>query len=189
VLVPIELAAYSAMELSPGCRPFTPIIAYGMGAGPDLDRAIGHGLCEILQRDGNGLLCRALGRSVALDPPERPSAEAADPRARVEAAGVRPIPKFPTDECGSTNVYCTGADEVGEPPAPIAVTARGEAYHPERDAALAEALADYAASRARKSFAHGPASLVRSVARSGYAECFMAPTRGRCEVGGRARVF
>ena len=178
VLVPIELAAYSTKELTPGYRPFTPIISNGMGAGPDLDWAIGHGLCEILQRDGNGLLFRALDRGVALDWPERPTAEVADLRARFEAAGVRPIPKFATDEFGLANIYCTGVDEEGEPPAPIAVTACGEACHPDRDAALAKALAEYAASRARKSFAHGPATLVGSVAPSGYPERFMAQAGG-----------
>ena len=178
VLVPIELAAYSTKELSPGYKPFTPIISNGMGAGPDLDWAIGHGLCEILQRDGNGLLFRALDRGVALDWPEHPSAEVADLRARFEAAGVRPIPKFATDEFGLTNIYCTGVDEQGEPPAPIAVTACGEACHPDRDQALAKALAEYAASRGRKSFAHGPAALVDRVAPAGYPERFLAQAGG-----------
>lgn len=178
VLVPIELAAYSAKELSPGYRPFTPIISNGMGAGPDLEWAIGHGLCEVLQRDGNGLFFRALDCGVALDWPVEPTAEVVDLCARFEAAGVRPIPKFATDEFGLTNIYCTGVDEVGDPPAPIAVTACGEACHPDRNAALAKALAEYAASRARKSFAHGPAALVRSVAPAGYPERFMAQAGG-----------
>ena len=161
VLVPVELAAYSTKELPPGYCPFTPIISNGMGAGPDLDWAIGHGLCEILQRDGNGLLFRALDRGIALDWPENPSAETADLRARFEAAGVRPIPKFATDEFGLTNIYCTGVDEVGEPPAPDRGDGlrRGVPPRP-RPARWPRRLAEYAASRARKSFAHGPTALV-----------------------------
>ena len=60
VLVPIELAAYSRKDLTPGYVPFTTVISNGMGAGPDVDWALGHGLLELLQRDGNGLLFRAL---------------------------------------------------------------------------------------------------------------------------------
>ena len=60
VLVPIDLAAYSPKELAPGYRPFTTVISNGMGAGPDVDWAFGHGLLELLQRDGNGLLFRVL---------------------------------------------------------------------------------------------------------------------------------
>jgi ribosomal protein S12 methylthiotransferase accessory factor len=106
VLVPIDLAAYSAKELEPGYVPFTTIISNGMGAGPDLDWAIGHGLCEILQRDGNGLLFRALDRGVAIDLPESLPGEIGDLINRFAAAGIRVIPKFATDEFGMANVYC-----------------------------------------------------------------------------------
>ena len=54
------------------------------------------------------------------------------------------------------------------------VTACGEACHPDRDAALEKALTEYAASRARKAFAHGPAGLVKSVAPDGYVERFLS---------------
>ena len=173
VLVPIDLAAYSAKELSPGYRPFTTIISNGMGAGPDLDWAIGHGLCEILQRDGNGLLFRALDRGVALDLPAALPGEAADLLARFAAAGIRAMPKFATDEFGIANVYCVGVDE-GEPAVPIMATACGEAAHPDAGQALGKALAEYAASRARKGFAHGPMALAERVAPPGYISRFMA---------------
>ena len=155
VLVPIDLAAYNSAELSPGYKPFTTIISNGMGAGPDLDWAVGHGLCEILQRDGNGLLFRALDRGVALDLPDALPERIGALLARYEAAGVRPIPKFATDEFGLTNIYCVGVDEDGAPPEPITVSACGEACHPDREAALEKALTEYAASRARKTYAHG----------------------------------
>ena len=173
VLVPIDLAAYSAKELSPGYTPFTTIISNGMGAGPDLDWAIGHGLCEILQRDGNGLLFRALDRGVTIDLTS-PPAPVADLMARFKAAGVRAIPKFATDEFGIANVYCVGIDEGRAPTVPIMATACGEAAHPDGTQALVKALSEYAASRARKAFAHGPASLIETIAPEGYVARFMA---------------
>jgi ribosomal protein S12 methylthiotransferase accessory factor len=176
--VPIDLAAYSAKELAPGYRPFTTIISNGMGAGPDLDWAIGHGLCEILQRDGNGLLFRALDRGVtlALDAEPAPSTRAI--LDRFDAAGIRAIPKFATDQYGLPNLYAVGVDERGEPAAPIMVTACGEACHADRTAALDKCLTELAASRARKAFAHGPADLVARVAPEGYVDRFMAQAGG-----------
>ena len=188
VLVPIELVAYSAQDLPTGYRPFTTIISNGMGAGPDLDWAIGHGLCEILQRDGNGLLFRALDRGVTIDLPS-PPAPVADLLARFAAAGVRAIPKFATDEFGLANVYCVGVDEHGEPSVPIMATACGEAAHPDAGQAVAKAVAEYAASRARKAFVHGPMALAlaRSIAPEGYVERFMARSGGVATSGdGRA---
>ncbi|HVF95366.1 MAG TPA: YcaO-like family protein [Sphingomonas sp.] len=178
VLVPIDLAAYSAKELSPGYRPFTTIISNGMGAGPDLDWAVGHGLCEILQRDGNGLLFRALDRGVVLDldVPPAPSTNAI--LNRFAAAGIRAIPKYATDAFGLPNLYCVGVDETGAPAAPIMVTACGEACHPDRDAALDKALTEFAASRARKAFAHGPADLAAQFAPEGYVRRFLAQAGG-----------
>jgi ribosomal protein S12 methylthiotransferase accessory factor len=177
VLVPIDLAAYSAKELVPGYTPFTTIISNGMGAGPDLDWAIGHGLCEILQRDGNGLLFRALDQGVAIDLSDPMPPEIAELVGRFDAAGVRVIPKFATDEFGLTNVYCVGVDR-NEVAVPIMATACGEAAHPDRTQALAKAIAEYAASRARKAFAHGPMTLAESVAPAGYVDRFMAQAGG-----------
>jgi ribosomal protein S12 methylthiotransferase accessory factor len=178
VLVPIDLAAYSAKELSPGYRPFTTIISNGMGAGPDLDWAVGHGLCEILQRDGNGLVFRALDRGVTLelDTLLNPSTYAI--LDRFEEAGIRAIPKFATDQFGLPNLYCVGVDEARAPTAPIMVTACGEACHPDATMALEKALTEYAASRARKAFAHGPADLVARVAPEGYVARFLAQGGG-----------
>jgi ribosomal protein S12 methylthiotransferase accessory factor len=173
VLVPIDLAAYSAKELSPGYTPFTTIISNGMGAGPDLDWAIGHGLCEILQRDGNGLLFRALDEGVTLGLPTPLPGEADALLARFAAAGIRAIPKFATDEFGIANVYCVGIDEDADPAVPVMATACGEAAHPDAGQALVKALAEYAASRARKGFAHGPMALAERIAPEGYIPRFM----------------
>jgi ribosomal protein S12 methylthiotransferase accessory factor len=178
VLVPIDLAAYSVKELSPGYRPFTTIISNGMGAGPDLDWAIGHGLCEILQRDGNGLLFRALDRGVTLELGNDLPASTCAILDRFEAAGIRAMPKFATDQFGLPNLYCVGVDEGRAPAAPIMVTACGEACHADRTEALNKCLTEYAASRARKAFAHGPADLVARVAPEGYVARFMAQAGG-----------
>nr|WP_245197036.1 YcaO-like family protein [Sphingomonas jejuensis] len=178
VLVPIDLAAYSAKELSPGYRPFTTIISNGMGAGPDLDWAIGHGLCEILQRDGNGLLFRALDRGVSLTLNADVPASSRAILDRFDAAGIRAMPKFATDQYGMPNLYCVGIDTRDAPAAPIMVTACGEACNADREAALNKCLTEFAASRARKAFAHGPADLVAQVAPDGYVARFMAQAGG-----------
>ncbi|WP_341209330.1 YcaO-like family protein [uncultured Sphingomonas sp.] len=184
VLVPIDLAAYSAKELSPGYRPFTTIISNGMGAGPDLDWAVGHGLCEILQRDGNGLVFRALDRGIEIADVHATAA----PSTRVfldrfADAGIEILPKFATDQFGLPNLYCVGIDTAAPPAAPIMVTACGEACHADRTQAFDKCLAEYAASRARKAFAHGPVDLVEQVAPPGYVARFMAQSGGAAKSG------
>ncbi len=187
VLVPVDLAAYSRKDLPRGYTPFTTVISNGMGAGPDRDWATGHGLLELLQRDGNGLRFRALDQGVAL------GLSGVSPEARAvldayAANGVRVLPKFATDEFGLANVYCVGWDEDGRTPAsPIMLTACGEACHPDRDAALLKALTEFAASRVRKAFAHGPSSLADRVAPAGYVKRFLRASSANAKTGeGRA---
>lgn len=175
VLVPVELAAYSTKELGSNYQPFTQVISNGMGAGPDLDWAIGHGLCEILQRDGNGLLFRALDRGVLLDLPEQMPATLSAIIDRYADAGVRLLPKFATVQFGLTNLYVVGYDDSGsEPPTPIMVTGCGEACHPDASVALEKALTEFASSRARKAYAHGPEAAVTQLAPPGYVDRFLA---------------
>ena len=105
VLVPVDVAAVTPGELSPGYVPFTTLITNGQGAGPDLEWAVGHGLLELLQRDGNGLLFKALDQGVALDlPSPAPTAAIAAILDRYAAAGIRAIPKFARDEFGLAKV-------------------------------------------------------------------------------------
>ena len=177
-LVPIDLAAYNSAELSDGYVPFTTIISNGMGAGPDTDWAVGHGLCEILQRDGNGLLFRALDRGVALDWPSDLPPGIGELRNRYEAAGIRPVPKYATDEFGIANLYCVGVDERGEPAEPIMASSCGEAAHPDAYAALEKALTEYAASRSRKAYAHGEDARTRALSPEGYVDRFLAQSGG-----------
>ncbi len=188
VLVPIELAAYSRKDLAPGYVPFTTLISNGMGAGPDVDWALGHGLLELLQRDGNGLLFRALDQGVVLDLPDGLSPAARAALDAYASAGIAPQVKFATDEWGLCNLYCVGRETEGRaPPTPIMLTACGEACHPDRDAALEKALNEFAASRVRKAFAHGPAALAERVAPPGYVARFMARSGSNAKTGeGRA---
>ncbi len=176
VWMPIDIAACSVGDLSPGYVPFTTPITNGLGAGPTLDFAIGHGLCELLQRDGNGLGFRAMDRGVALDLGDGPR----DPATRalldrLSGLGIEVIPKFASTEFGVANVYCVGAERDGTEAAfPIMVTAAGEAASLDREHALRKAVLEFAAARMRKVFSHAPLEAVRPVAPAGYLERFRA---------------
>ncbi len=179
VLVPIDVSACGPLELTPGYVPFTNLITNGMGAGPDLEWAIGHGLCEVLQRDGNGLLFRAMDTGVLMNFPGELPATTQAMLDRFGGAGIRLLPKYATDQFGIPNIYCVGHDTDGRlPSAPIMLTACGEGCHPDRIQALEKAVCEFASSRVRKAFAHGPASLVQTVAPPGYVDRFMAQAGG-----------
>jgi ribosomal protein S12 methylthiotransferase accessory factor len=172
VYVPIDVAACDTFELTPGYQPFTTLITNGLGAGPDLTWAVGHGLLEVLQRDGNGLNFRALDRGIALDGASSPLLD------RFAALGIRAIPKFASDEFGLTNLYVVGHDEPGQGPhTPIMLSACGEACHLDPAQALAKAAQEFAAARVRKAFSHGPQSLVEAVAPPGYTSRFLRAAR------------
>ena len=173
VLVPTEIAACSVGDLTPGYQPFTTPITNGLGAGPSLDFAIGHGLCELLQRDGNGVGFRAMDRGIVLDLGHGP----ADPRTRALLAklaelGIEVLPKFASDEFGVAGVYCVGGERDGRAPFPIMVTAAGEAASLDREQALRKALFEFAAARVRKAFSHAPLQAIERVAPPGYTERF-----------------
>jgi len=176
VWLPIDIAACSVGDLSPGYAPFTTPITNGLGAGPTLDFAIGHGLCELLQRDGNGVGFRAMDRGIVLDVGDGP----ADPRTRalldrLRELGIEVIPKFATTEFGTANVYCVGAERDGTAaPYPIMVTACGEAASLDREHALRKAVFEFAAARMRKVFSHAPLADIASVAPPGYLDRFRA---------------
>ena len=181
VLVPTEIAACSVGDFSPGYQPFTTPITNGLGAGPTLDFAIGHGICELLQRDGNGLGFRAMDRGIALDLAGGP----ADPRTRalldrLASLNIDVIPKFASDEFGVAGVYCVGGERDGSAPFPLMATAAGEAASLDREQALRKALFEFAAARVRKMFSHAPLSRIADVAPPGYVERF----RGYHSLGG-----
>ena len=173
VLVPTEIAACSVGDLSPGYTPFTTPITNGLGAGPTLDFAIGHGLCELLQRDGNGIGFRAMDRGITLDMGAGP----VDPRtaallAKLRSIDIDVIPKFASDEFGVASVYCVGGERSVAAPFPIMVTAAGEAASLDREHVLRKSLFEFAAARARKAFSHAPLAAIERIAPPGYIERF-----------------
>ncbi|MCG5431787.1 YcaO-like family protein [Mycobacterium sp. MYCO198283] len=172
VLVPVDVAALTADHLPPGYRPFTTLITNGLGAGPSRSWAAAHGIFECLQRDGNGLVFRAMDAGVRLTfddgglPPQ--VGAVAD---RIAAAGIDLLPKFATDEFGFANLYVVGADyDPAGLRIPIAMTGAGEAADLDRGAALRKAVLEYAHARARKAFVFGPLELVATVMPPGYWE-------------------
>ena len=178
VWVPVDLLASRPVDLPPGPRLVTPI-TNGLGAGLDRDRALSHALLELLQRDGNGLVFRALDTGVVVD-----LAGLADPAAlavleRLAAAGVEPVVKLASTQLGLANVHAVGADRADARPAPsggepITVTAGGEACHPDREVAVRKALLELCSSRARKAFAHGDLGRVRALAGDAYLDRYLA---------------
>ena len=173
VLMPLDVAATDYFELSEGYRPFTNLITNGLGAGPDVPFALGHGVLELLQRDGNGLLFRALDEGVMLDL-DGIGPENAAMLARLKELGIRALPKFATDQFGLTNLYVVGYDEdPARAPAPIALSACGEACDPDRERALRKALLEFQAARVRKTFGHGPLDLAATVTPPGYVDAFI----------------
>jgi len=168
VWLPLDVVAI-APDDAPGYEPFATPITNGLGAGPTRDFALAHGVQELLQRDGNGLVFRALDAGIALD-----LRGVTDPVVRMllgkfARAGIEPIVKFASDEFGIANVYAVGAERSGaRAPFPLAITAAGEAASPTRDVALRKALLEFGAARPRKTFAHAPLEFIERVAPSEY---------------------
>ncbi|WP_433799215.1 YcaO-like family protein [Actinomycetospora sp. CA-084318] len=174
VLVPAEFAAAYPVDLpwqDPAER-LTTVITNGCGAGDTVERALAHALGELLQRDGNSTAFRALDRGIVLD--LGPDDElVADPDTRALLAhlrrvGVRVVPKLATTALGVTDLHVVGHDVAGDPPHPIALTACGEAAHPDREVALQKALLEFCSARVRKTFAHGDLDTVRPLAPASY---------------------
>lgn len=175
VLVPIDVAAVDVFELPPGYTPFTTLITNGLGAGPDVEWAVGHGLLECLQRDGNGLVFRALDQGVVLELSGDLDSETRTLLDRLDALGIEVLPKFATDEFGVTNLYVVGYDRKGHGPrVPIMLSACGEACDPDRTRALRKALLEFCSARVRKTYGHGPLAEAKRVAPPGYVETFIA---------------
>ena len=171
VWVPVDLLASRSVDLPPGER-LTTAVTNGLGAGLEPDRALSHALLELLQRDGNGLVFRALDRGVVVDLDGLADPAALDVLARLRAAGVEPVVKLASTELGLTNVYAVGLDDA--PDEPISATACGEASHPDREVAVRKALLELCSSRARKAFAHGSLDRVRAVAGDDYLDRYLA---------------
>ena len=184
VWIPLDVAATDVFELPPGYQPFTTLITNGLGAGPDLDWAVGHGLLELLQRDGNGLVFRALDQGVVLDLSNGVDDANQALLAHLDAVGIEVLPKFATDEFGLANLYVVGFDRAGSGPrVPIMLSACGEACDPDRNVALRKALLEFCSARVRKSYAHGPLSEALSVAPRSFVDAFVSTAQPSLESG------
>jgi len=174
VLVPIEFVAFQGADIGtppPGGWLITPI-TNGLGAGPTLQHALGHGLLELLQRDGNSVNFRALAQDtvVSLDGVTDPETLAL--LARLDDEGVEVLVKPASTDFGLTNLYVVGADRDPDAGNPLMAAACGEAAHPDREVALRKALLEFAAARVRLAFTHGPLDAVERAAPPRYLEVY-----------------
>lgn len=169
VWVPAELVASSGDELGSGAPAggwLTVPVSNGMGAGSSREQAVAHAVMEILQRDGNGLVFRAMDRGAVIDLRGVTDAVTLAALDRLGAAGVEVLPKLAATDFGTPNVYVVGAapdDDI------LSATACGEAVHPDREVALRKAVLEFANARARKQFMHGPLEPVMRAAPPDYA--------------------
>ncbi|RDG37129.1 hypothetical protein DVH02_16375 [Streptomyces corynorhini] len=176
VMVPAEFAASCAADLPgdppPGGRLTTPV-TNGLGAGDTPQRALSHALLEILQRDGNATAHRAMDEGVVIELDEVRDPVTRALLDRLDAAGVEVLPKLSSTQFGLADIHVVGTDKdagARETTAALALTACGEAAHPDRETALRKALTEYVSSRARKVFSHGPLETVARSAPPGYLE-------------------
>lgn len=176
--VPLELAASNVGDTGPGDWLFTPI-TNGLGAGDTAERALAHGLLELVQRDGNSLSYRALDQGVVVELDAVADAETRALLARLDAEGIDVMVKLAATSFGITNLYVVGADrDPARAPHPVMLTACGEAAHPDRERALHKALHEFCSSRVRKRFAHGSLDVVGPLLPGGYRERLLADPPG-----------
>ena len=176
VWLPIEEAASCFSDLPDELADYRPLytpITNGMGAGDTRERAVAHGLMELWQRDGNSARYRAMDRGVVVDVALEDVADEAVRQllAGYDAAGIDVQVKLADTALGLTNVYVVGRErDAAAAGHPIMLTGCGEASHPDRDVALAKAAYEFASSRVRKRFSHGPWADVARVAPAAYVE-------------------
>ncbi|QNK79459.1 YcaO-like family protein [Nakamurella sp. PAMC28650] len=160
VMVPLEFVANDPSGLTEGLpAPLITPITNGLGAGDTVERAVGHALLELVQRDGDTVSFRAMdqGQVIELDSITDPTALASI--AAFRAVGIEPIVKLASTEFAYV-VYAMGRDR-DDRPALLAPTAIGEAGHPDLQSAISSALLEFASSRARRAFAFGDFDQVR----------------------------
>ena len=161
VLVPADVVAAHGYQLGHAPELMLPI-TNGLGAGLDLAHAIGHGVMELLQRDGNVVGYRALDQGVVVELDAVRDPRVVELLRHLGGLGIDVTVKLASTEFGIANLYVVGRDW-GRPDMPLQVTACGEAAHPDRDRALRKALLEYCGSRARKAATHGHPDALRRV--------------------------
>ncbi len=183
-LVPIEFVAPRYADIEAGADParFVSVpITNGLGAGPTFERALAHGILELLQRDGNSVNYRALDRGVRVELDDVRDPQTRALLAHLDDEGIEVLVKVAAQDFGMANFAVVGYDrELSRAPLPIALSACGEAVHPDREVALGKALHEFCMARARKIFNHGPLGPIRELAPDGYLQAF-APATMRSE--------
>lgn len=176
VLVPIEAAAPRYADIGPNvnrAHTVTTPITNGLGAGPSFAHALAHGIMEVLQRDGNSVNYRAMDRGIVVELDTVEDTETQALLAHLDAQGVEVVVKLADTSFGITNLYVVGYDR--DPTRsyhPLALSACGEAAHPDRERALAKALREFISARVRKPFCHGSLANVAQIAPRGYLDLF-----------------
>ena len=177
---PIEFVAPRYADIEGGANPsqFVGVpITNGLGAGPSFERALAHGVLEQLQRDGNSVNYRALDRGIRVELDEVRDPQTRALLAHLDERGIEVMVKIAALDFGMVNLYVVGYDrDLERAPLPIALSACGEAVHPDREVALGKALHEFCMARARKTFNHGPLDLVRPLVPGGYLEAFRPAT-------------
>jgi ribosomal protein S12 methylthiotransferase accessory factor len=173
VLVPIEFVACQPGDLEPG-RWLITLITNGLGAGLSYEQAVGHGLLELLQRDGNGVAFRVLAGDTALALDAVRDSETLTLLAHLDAQGVDVVAKCAGSDFGIPNLYVVGADREPGAITPLAAMACGEGVHPDRELALRKALLEFIAARSRIAFSHGPLAPVERVVPPDYLPGYLA---------------
>ena len=149
----------------------TTAITNGDGAGESRERALLHGLLELLQRDGNCDSFRALDQGKVID------VDGIAPATRqlmnhLETKGLTVIPKLARLTCGCVSVYAVGNDR-SDDPFPLSVTACGEAADPDFDRAMHKAVLECASSHSRKLFYHCSFDRKSRIAPPGYLDKYI----------------
>jgi ribosomal protein S12 methylthiotransferase accessory factor len=161
-LLPLEAVVTAPGEFvaagGDGREPLFPPITNGLGAGAgaDLERAIAHGLRELLQRDLNWSQFKALDTGRAVDAEQ----VAPDLVARLRAAGVEPVLKYSGAAFGVHAFHCAVIDADPALPA-VARTATGEGADEDPRVAARKALLECCSSRSRKQFFFGGPDALR----------------------------
>ena len=166
---PIEAAATHNYDLGENPQPLYQCVSNGNGAGDTMERALCHGLLELVQRDGNSAGYRAVDRGIRVELDAVQDAESRDLLGRLDKAGIEVIVKLADTNLGMTNLYVVGHErEPEQSPHPIMLTGCGEAAHPDREEALKKALLEFCASRVRKFYQHGPIDRMEHLFPAGY---------------------
>lgn len=162
VWVPVEFIANDPTGLPvDGPEPLITPITNGLGAGDTVERAVGHGLLELVQRDGDTVSFRAMDEGVLIDLNTVTDTGAKAVINQLRLVGIQPVVKLASTEFACV-VYAMGRDS-SHHAAPLTPTAIGEAAHPDAGSAITSALLEYASSRARRAFAFGPLTRVEEL--------------------------